>query len=90
MEVKFYHDLSETFDTKKIESLVRESLDHDPNIMVVSVETSAMRGGDPVFLRIEALDNWGQWNDWGGGYMHLSREAAQPAGHNGAYKSSAA
>ena len=75
MEIKFYHNLSESFDVEKVEDRVRRSLNHNPNIQLVEVETSAMRGGDPVYVRLEALDNWGCWNSWGGGYMHLSREA---------------
>jgi len=74
MRIKFYHDLSEPFDTASVEARVRADIGSDnPNILSVSVETSAMRGGDPVFIKETALDIWGQWNDWGGGYLHLSR-----------------
>ena len=75
MKINFYHNLTEPYNTEKAEALIRKSLSHDPRIQLVSVEVSAMRGGDPIYLRIEALDEWGEWRNWPGGYMHLSRYA---------------
>ena len=72
MKIKFYHDLSEPFDTASVEALVRANIGDHQDILVVSVETSAMRGGDPVFIKKTALDEWGEWNEWGSGYIHLS------------------
>ena len=75
MKVNFYHNLSETYDMEKVEALVRRSLGHNRGIQMFIIEVYAMRGGDPVFLRIEALDNRGQWRTWPSGYVHLSRYA---------------
>ena len=73
MEINFYHDLSEQYDVERVETLIRQGLGSHQDIQRVDVEVSAMRGGDPVFLSIEALDNWGEWRTWPGGYVHLSR-----------------
>ena len=73
MEINFYHNLAESYDVEKVEAIVSDSLGFHKDIQFVDVEVTACRGGDPVFIRVEALDNWGQWRTWPGGYVHLSR-----------------
>ena len=75
MKIKFYHDTSEPYNMKKAEDIVRKSIGTHQDIQLVTAEVSALKGGDPIYVRLEALDKWGCWNSWPSGYMHMANHA---------------